>query len=108
RRMIAIQNGGAIPEVADYRVLLEPNDTFVCTLNEDFASESNACDIFQLGNASWQIIQVGSGVVRVADAKGAPPTIPFWLGEAPARSDELSRAVSELRDAATSAEWLVE
>jgi ATP-dependent Lhr-like helicase len=96
-RMHAIQNGGAIPEVADYRVLLEPNDTFIGTLNEDFAIESTAGDIFQLGNASWQIIQVGSGIVRVADAKGAPPNLPFWLGEAPARSDELSRAVSDLR-----------
>jgi ATP-dependent Lhr-like helicase len=96
-RMLAITSGGAIPEVADYKVVLEPDDTVVGTLNEDFAIESNAGDIFQLGNASWQILQVGSGVVRVADAKGAPPTIPFWLGEAPARSDELSRAVSELR-----------
>jgi ATP-dependent Lhr-like helicase len=96
-RLLALTSGGAIPEVADYRVLLEPDDTLVGTLNEDFAIESAAGDIFQLGNASWQILQVGSGVVRVADAKGAPPTIPFWLGEAPARSDELSRAVSELR-----------
>ena len=96
-RMLAIQNGGAIPEVADYRVILEGEDTFIGTLNEDFAIESSAGDIFQLGNSSWQIVQVGSGVVRVADAKGAPPTIPFWLGEAPARSDELSRAVSDLR-----------
>src|ERR1051326_226400 len=95
-RMLAITSGGAIPEVADYKVVLEPDDTVVGTLNEDFAIESNAGDIFQLGNASWQILQVGSGTVRVADAKGAPPTIPFWLGEAPARSDELSRAVSEL------------
>src|SRR5207245_8803265 len=67
------------------------------TRNEDFAIESMAGDIFQLGNASWMVMQVGSGVVRVADAKGAPPNIPFWLGEAPARSDELSRAVSDLR-----------
>ena len=96
-RLQAITNGGAIPEVADYRVLLEPNDTFIGTLNEDFAIESTAGDIFQLGNASWQIIQVGRGIVRVADAKGAPPNLPFWLGEAPARSDELSRAVSEFR-----------
>jgi ATP-dependent Lhr-like helicase len=96
-RLLAQVSGGAIPEVADYRVLLEPNDTFVGTLNEDFAIESNAGDIFQLGNASWQILQVTTGVVRVADAKGAPPSIPFWLGEAPARSDELSRAVSDLR-----------
>src|SRR6185503_7109533 len=96
-RMIAIASGGAIPEVADYRVLLDPGDTFIGTLNEDFAIESNAGDIFQLGNASWQILQVTTGVVRVSDAKGAPPTIPFWLGEAPARSDELSRAVSDLR-----------
>ena len=96
-RMLAITSGGAIPDVADYRVLLEPNDTFIGTLNEDFAIESNAGDVFQLGNASWQVLQVGSGTVRVADARGAPPNIPFWLGEAPARSDELSRAVSELR-----------
>jgi ATP-dependent Lhr-like helicase len=96
-RMLAITSGGAIPEVADYRVILEGEDTFIGTLNEDFAIESNAGDIFQLGNASWMILQVTSGTVRVADAKGAPPTIPFWLGEAPARSDELSRAVSDMR-----------
>ena len=96
-RMLALTSGGAIPEVADYRVLLQPEDTFIGTLNEDFAIESMAGDIFQLGNASWQVLQVGTGVIRVADAKGAPPNIPFWLGEAPARSDELSREVSELR-----------
>jgi ATP-dependent Lhr-like helicase len=96
-RMIAIASGGAIPEVADYRVLLDPGETFIGTLNEDFAIESHAGDVFQLGNASWRVLQVATGVVRVADAKGAPPTIPFWLGEAPARSDELSRAVSDLR-----------
>jgi ATP-dependent Lhr-like helicase len=97
-RLLAQTSGGAIPEVADYRVILEPDDTFVGTLNEDFAIESIAGDIFQLGNASWRILQVAGGDVRVADAKGAPPTIPFWLGEAPARSDELSRAVSDLRE----------
>jgi ATP-dependent helicase Lhr and Lhr-like helicase len=96
-RLLAQTSGGAIPEIADYRVVLEPDDTFIGTLNEDFAIESNAGDIFQLGNASWLILQVAGGDVRVADAKGAPPTIPFWLGEAPARSDELSRAVSDLR-----------
>jgi ATP-dependent helicase Lhr and Lhr-like helicase len=96
-RLLAISSGGAIPEVADYRVILDPDDAFIGTLNEDFAIESAAGDIFQLGNASWRILQVTTGVVRVADAKGAPPTIPFWLGEAPGRSDELSRAVSDLR-----------
>ena len=96
-RLLAQTSGGAIPEVADYRVILEPDDTFIGTLNEDFAIESNAGDVFQLGNASWLILRVAGGDVRVADAKGAPPTIPFWLGEAPARSDELSRAVSDLR-----------
>src|SRR5215467_5331030 len=96
-RLLALTSGGAIPEVADYRVVLEPEDTFIGTLNEDFAIESMAGDIFQLGNASWRVLQVGTGVMRVADAKGAPPNIPFWLGEAPARSDELSREVSELR-----------
>jgi ATP-dependent Lhr-like helicase len=96
-RLLALTSGGAIPDVADYRVVLDPGETFVGTLNEDFAIESNAGDIFQLGNASWRILQVIGGTVRVADAHGIPPTIPFWLGEAPARSDELSKAVSDLR-----------
>ena len=96
-RMTAIMSGGAIPEVFDYRVILEPEGIQVGTLNEDFAIESMAGDIFQLGNTSWRILKVGSGVVRVADAKGQPPTMPFWLGESPARSDEMSAAVSRLR-----------
>jgi ATP-dependent helicase Lhr and Lhr-like helicase len=96
-RLLALTSGGAIPEVADYRVLLEPDDTFIGTLNEDFAIESTAGDVFQLGNLSWRVLQVGAGTVRVADAKGAPPSLPFWLGEAPGRSDELSVAVSDLR-----------
>jgi ATP-dependent Lhr-like helicase len=99
-RMAAITNGGAIPEVFDYRVVLEPEGHFVGTLNEDFAIESLPGDIFQLGNTSWRILQINGGVVRVADAKGQPPTMPFWLGEAPARSDEMSAAVSRLRAAA--------
>jgi ATP-dependent Lhr-like helicase len=107
-RMLALTSGGAIPEVADYRVVVEPEDTFIGTLNEDFAIESNVGDIFQLGNASWQVMKVAGGTVRVRDAHGAPPTIPFWLGEAPARSDELSRAVSDLRRDFRSAEWLME
>src|SRR5438874_3278382 len=96
-RLTALTSGGAIPDNADYRVILEPSETFVGTVNEDFAVESLAGDIFQLGNASWRILRVNSGVVRVEDAKGQPPGIPFWLGEAPARTHELSRAVSDLR-----------
>ena len=96
-RMTALTSGGAIPEVFDYRVLLEPEGLFIGTLNEDFAIESLPGDIFQLGNASWRILRVGSGVVRVADAHGQPPSMPFWLGEAPARSNEVSAAVSRLR-----------
>src|SRR3954470_17805948 len=96
-RMLAMTAGGAIPEVAHYRVVLEPDDTFIGTVNEDFAIESMAGDVFQLGNASWRVVQVAAGTVRVSDAQGAPPSIPFWFGEAPARSDELSRAVSDLR-----------
>jgi ATP-dependent Lhr-like helicase len=96
-RLTALTSGGAIPDNADYRVILEPSETFVGTVNEDFAVESLAGDIFQLGNASWRILRVNSGVVRVEDAKGQPPGIPFWLGEAPARTTELSHAVSNLR-----------
>ena len=99
-RMTAITNGGAIPEVFDYRVLLEPEGHFIGTLNEDFAIESLPGDVFQLGNTSWRILRIGNGVVRVADAQGQPPSMPFWLGEAPARSDEMSAAVSRLRTAA--------
>jgi ATP-dependent helicase Lhr and Lhr-like helicase len=98
-RLAALTNGGAIPDNADYRVVLEPVGTPVGTLNEDFAIESMAGDIFQLGNSSYRILKIEPGVVRVEDAKGAPPTIPFWLGEAPARTDELSAAVSRLRAA---------
>jgi len=99
-RLTALTSGGAIPDTADYRVLLEPEGTLVGTIHEDFAVESSAGDIFQLGNASWQILRVEPGIVRVSDARGAPPTIPFWLGEARARSRELSDAVTQVRDAA--------
>ena len=91
-------SGGAIPDTADYSVVLEPQGTLVGTLNEDFAIESMPGDIFQLGISSWRILRVESGVVRVEDAHGLPPTIPFWLGEAPARTTELSQAVSRLRE----------
>jgi ATP-dependent helicase Lhr and Lhr-like helicase len=96
-RLIAVTSGGAIPEIADYEVREEPGGGFVGTLNEDFAIESMAGDIFQLGNTSWRILRVEQGVVRVEDARGLPPNIPFWLGEAPARSGALSAAVSRLR-----------
>ncbi len=96
--LIALTSGGAIPDTADYRVVVEPHETFIGTVNEDFAVESLAGDIFQLGNASWKILRINSGQVRVEDAHGQPPGIPFWLGEAPGRTRELSLAVSNLRD----------
>jgi ATP-dependent Lhr-like helicase len=93
-----LTNAGTIPDNADYQVLLEPQNQFVGTVNEDFAVESLAGDIFQLGNTSYRILRVERGTVRVEDAHGAPPSIPFWLGEAPGRSDELSQSVSRLRE----------
>jgi ATP-dependent Lhr-like helicase len=96
-RLAALTSGGAIPDIGDYRVVLEPTETFVGTLNEDFAIESTPGDVFQLGNASYRITRVESGQVRVEDAQGLPPSIPFWLGEAPARTAELSEEVSQLR-----------
>jgi ATP-dependent Lhr-like helicase len=96
-RMTSITSGGAIPDTADYRVILEPDGTFLGTVNEDFAVESMAGDVFQLGNTSWRIQRVQEGTVRVEDAHGEPPSIPFWLGEAPGRTNELSAAVSRLR-----------
>ncbi|HTW95826.1 MAG TPA: DEAD/DEAH box helicase [Tepidisphaeraceae bacterium] len=97
-RLTAITGGGAIPDVADYRVVQDPHGTFVGTLNEDFAIESNVGDIFQLGNTSWRILKVERGVVRVADAQGQPPSIPFWLGEGAARTPELSAEVGSIRE----------
>ncbi len=105
-RITSVTCGGAIPDIADYQVLLEPEATLIGAINEDFAIESSAGDIIQLGNASWRVLRVERGVVRVADAAGAPPTVPFWLGEAPARSDELCTEVSRLRDECTGAEWV--
>jgi ATP-dependent helicase Lhr and Lhr-like helicase len=98
-RLTALTCGGTIPDNADYQVLLEPENHFIGTVNEDFAVESLAGDIFQLGNKSYRIRRVERGVVRVEDAHGMAPTIPFWLGEAPGRSDELSESVSRLRAA---------
>jgi ATP-dependent Lhr-like helicase len=97
-RMTAITSGGTIPDNADYAVLLEPESQIIGSVNEDFAVESLAGDIFQLGNNSYRILRVERGTVRVEDAHGQPPTIPFWLGEAPGRSAELSQAVSRLRE----------
>jgi ATP-dependent Lhr-like helicase len=97
-RMTALTSGGTIPDNADYQVLLEPENQMIGTVNEDFAVESLGGDVFQLGNNSYRIIRVERGTVRVEDAHGQPPSIPFWLGEAPARSGALSDSVSRLRD----------
>jgi ATP-dependent Lhr-like helicase len=95
--LTAINNGGAIPEVDNYRVVVEPENTVVGSVDEEFAVESASGDIFLLGNSSWQIIGLRGNDLRVADAHGAPPTIPFWRGEAPGRTLELSEEVSRLR-----------
>lgn len=96
-RLTAITNGGVIPDRFDYDVLLMPKDVHIGTLNEDFAFESLAGDIFQLGNTSYRILRIQSGWVLVEDAKGQPPNIPFWFGEAPGRNALLSVGVSDLR-----------
>jgi ATP-dependent Lhr-like helicase len=96
-RLTASTSGGAIPELADYRVVLEPEQTTVGSVHEDFAVEAMAGDVFLLGSTSWRVLRVEQGVVRVVDAKGAAPTLPFWLGEAPGRTTELADAVSLLR-----------
>jgi len=115
-RLAAITSGGAIPDMADYDVVDDASGAFVGTVNEDFAIESLAGDIMQLGNRSWRIQRVEAGRMRVKDAEGAPPTIPFWLGESPGRTRELSAAVADLRtaieqrlgDRAATVEWLIE
>jgi len=116
-RIAALTSGGAIPELGDYRVLAEPDEAVVGTVNEDWAIESMAGDVFLLGTTSWRIRRVEPGIVRVVDAQGAPPSVPFWLGEAPGRTRELSEEVCELRSGvaaqlaaggeAAAARWIV-
>ncbi len=96
-RLTSLTSGGAIPDTADYAVVLEPQGTVIGSVHEDFAVESLAGDIFQLGNTSYRIQRVEAGRLRVEDAHGVPPSIPFWLGEAPGRSNALSFGVSRLR-----------
>ena len=98
--LTAVMSGGTLPDMADYTVLLDPQAQVIGTVNEDFAIESLAGDVFQLDNTSYRILRVERGTVRVEDAKGAPPSIPFGLGEAPGRTDVLSDAVSRLNDQA--------
>ena len=97
-RIVALTGGGAIPDSADYDVVADPEGIFVGTVNEDFAIESMAGDIFLLGNTPWRIRRVERGRVRVEDAQGLPPSIPFWLGEAPGRTRELSDEITGLRE----------
>ena len=105
-RLTAITCGGAIPDTTQYQVVLEPEGTPIGTVDEDFAIESNAGDVFQLGSASWRILRTERGFLRVVDAKGAPPSLPFWIAEAPARTRELSVEVSTVREHGVDAAWV--
>ena len=96
-RMLAITCGGTIADTGEYKVVLDPDETFLGTVHEDFAIEATVGDIFNLGSHAWKIRRVESGKVRVVDAKGAPPTFPFWIAEAPSRTKDLSREVGVLR-----------
>jgi len=95
--LIALTNGGAIPDMFDYQVVLDPEDTVVGSLNEDFALDSMAGDVFTLGTHAWQILRVDGLKVRVRDAQGMNPTVPFWFGEGPGRTVELSQSVSNFK-----------
>ena len=113
-RLAALTSGGAIPELGDFRVVADPDEVVLGTVSEDWAVESSAGDVFLLGTHSWRIRRIEPGVVRVIDAGGAPPSVPFWRGEAPGRTRELSREVSDLRLAvgerqpASALRWLEE
>jgi len=98
-RLTAVTCGGAIPDAAEYRVILEPDGSFLGAVDEHFAIETVRGDVFQLGNTSWRVLGVEGDALRVIDSEGQPPTIPFWFGEAPGRTDALSAAVSRLREA---------
>ncbi|MGA2847584.1 MAG: DEAD/DEAH box helicase [Terracidiphilus sp.] len=98
-RMVAISNGGAIPDTALFNVILEPEGVQIATLDEHFAVDSSPGDVILLGNTSWRVKRIeAAGRVLVEDAHGAPPSLPFWTGEAPQRTGVLSDGVSELRE----------
>ena len=113
-RLAVVTSGGTIPDTTDYDVVLEPEGIVLGQVNEDFAQESMRGDIFTLGNAAWRILRIQRGRMIVESAAGLPPTIPFWHGEAPGRTAELSSAVARLRidlaerlgDADAAAGWL--
>ena len=103
--LVAWTSGGAIPDNAAYQVVLEPEGTVIGSVEEDFAVEASGGDVFQLGNASWRVLRHEAGVLRVADAEGAPPSLPFWFGEAPARSRELNALLWEVREKGHNPAW---
>ncbi|CAB4243175.1 ATP-dependent helicase Lhr and Lhr-like helicase [Methylacidimicrobium sp. AP8] len=105
-RLAALLGGGAIPDAGEYAVVAEPEGITLGTVNEDFAVESLPGDIFALGNTSWRLRKIERGVVRVEDARGEAPTIPFWLGELPGRSRELSACAGRVRRRVD--QWLAE
>ncbi|HEX6883008.1 MAG TPA: DEAD/DEAH box helicase [Planctomycetota bacterium] len=105
-RLTAITCGGAIPDTTQYQVVLEPEGTPIGSVDEDFAIESSAGDVFQLGSTSWRILRVERGLMRVVDAHGTPPSLPFWIAEAPARTRELSAEVSAVREHGRDPAWL--
>ncbi len=104
--LIATTSGGAIPDRAEYEVVADPEGTRVGAVEEDFAIEATTGDVFQLGNVSWRITRIERGRLRVIDAQGAPPSMPFWFGEAPARTRELSAILDEIREHGHDETWL--
>ncbi len=104
-RLPAVTGGGAIPDNAEYDVVLEPAGTRIGSVDEDFAIESTIGDVFQLGSTSWRIEKIESGKLRVSDAAGVPPSMPFWFGEGPARSAELCAAIERTREHALDPRW---
>jgi ATP-dependent Lhr-like helicase len=104
--LIAVTSGGAIPDRAEYEVVAEPEGARVGTVEEDFAIEATVGDVFQLGNVSWRIVGTRRGQLRVVDAQGAPPSMPFWFGEAPARTPALSASLDEVRERGIDPAWL--
>jgi len=105
-RLAAITSGGAIPETADYAVIEDPTEAKVGKFNEDSAIGSMRGDVFLFGNHSWRILKIEAGALRGADAHGTPPSLPFWFGEAPARTAELSEEVSRVREQGRDRDWL--
>ncbi len=96
-RLLAISNGGTIPDTGPYRVYLGDGKTRIGELDEEFVFETRVGDVFLLGSNTWRVLDIQDDRVIVGDASGAVPRMPFWNGDYPGRPYELGQRIGRFR-----------